>query len=58
MNEWQRGIKKTFDDLAYEEFKKAELEYLYNPTEKNYDNAKEKIEICKSRNIDIRSYEI
>ena len=33
MNEWQYGIKKTFDDLVYEEFKKAELEYLYNPTE-------------------------
>ena len=58
MNEWQCGIKKTFDDLAYEEFKKAELEYLYDPTEKNYNNAKQKIEICKSRNIDISTYEI
>ena len=42
MNEWQYGIKKTFDDLAYEEFKKAELEYLYDPTEENYNNAKQK----------------
>ena len=58
MNEWQYGIKKTFDDLAYENFKKAELECLYDPTEENYKNAKEKLEICKSRNIDIRSYEI
>ena len=58
MNEWQCGIKKTFDDLAYENFKKAELECLYNPTEESYSNAKEKLEIYKSRNIDIRSYEI
>lgn len=58
MNEWQYGIKKTFDDLAYENFKKAELECLYDLTEENYSNAKEKLEICKSRNIDIRSYEI
>lgn len=58
MNEWQCGIKKTFDDLAYENFKKAELEYLYNPTEESYSNAKQKIEICKSRNIDISTYEI
>ena len=58
MNEWQCGIKKTFDDLTYEEFKKAELEYLYNPTEENYNNAKQKLEICKSRNINISTYEI
>ena len=58
MNNWQDGIKKTFDNIAYENFKKAELECLYNPTEENYSNAKEKLEICKSRNIDIRSYEI
>ena len=58
MNNWQDGIKKTFDDLAYENFKKAELECLYDPTDENYNNAKEKLEICKSRNIDIRSYEI
>ena len=58
MNEWQYGIKKTFDDLAYKEFKKAELECLYNPTEENYNNAKQKIEICKSRNINISTYEI
>ena len=58
MNEWQCGIKKTFDDLAYENFKKAELEWLYNPTEENYNNAKQKLEICKSRNINISTYEI
>ena len=58
MNEWQYGIKKTFDDLAYEEFKKAELACLYNPTEENQSNANEKLEICKSRNIDITTYEI
>ena len=58
MNEWQYGIKKTFDDLAYKEFKKAELECLYSPTEENYNNAKEMLEICKSRNIDITTYEI
>ena len=58
MNEWQYGIKKTFDDLAYEGFKKAELECLYNPTEENYNNAKEMLEICKSRNINISIYEI
>ena len=58
MNEWQCGIKKTFDDLAYEEFKKAELECLYDPTEENYSNAKQKLEICKSRNINISIYEI
>lgn len=58
MNEWQYGIKKTFDDLAYKEFKKAELECLYNPTKENYNNAKEMLEICKSRNIDITTYEI
>ena len=45
MNEWQYGIKKTFDDLAYEEFKKAELECLYNPTEENSNKAKEMLEI-------------
>ena len=56
MNEWQRGIKKTFDDLAYEEFKKAELECLYNPTEENYNNAQEKLEICKNRGIDVSTY--
>ena len=58
MNEWQYGIKKTFDDLTYEEFKKAELEYLYDPTEESYNNAKQKLEICKSRNINISTYEI
>ena len=58
MNEWQYGIKKTFDDLAYEEFKKAELEFLYDPTEENYNNAKQRLEICKSRNINISTYEI
>ena len=58
MNNWQCGIKKTFDDLAYKEFKKAELECLYDPTEENYNNAKQKIEICKSRNINISTYEI
>ena len=56
MNEWQCGIKKTFDDLAYENFKKAELECLYNPTEENYSNAKEKLEICKNRGIDVSTY--
>ena len=56
MNEWQYGIKKTFDDLAYEEFKKAELECLYDPTEENYNNAKEKLEICKNRGIDVSTY--
>ena len=58
MNEWQCGIKKTFDDLAYAEFKKAELECLYSLTEENYNNAKEMLEICKSRNINISTYEI
>ena len=58
MNEWQCGIKKTFDDLAYEEFKKAELECLYDPTEENYSKAKEMLEIRKSRNINISTYEI
>ena len=58
MNNWQDGIKKTFDDLAYEKFKKAELECLYDPTEEKYNNANEKLEICKSRNIDISTYEI
>ena len=56
MNEWQCGIKKTFDDLAYENFKKAELECLYNPTEENYNNANEKLEICKNRGIDVSTY--
>lgn len=56
MNEWQRGIKKTFDDLAYEEFKKAELECLYDPNEENYNNAKQKLEICKNRGIDVSTY--
>ena len=58
MNEWRDGIKKTFDNIAYENFKKTELECLYNPTEENYNNAKEKLEICKSRNINISTYEI
>lgn len=58
MNEWQRGIKKTFDNLAYEEFKKTELECLYDSTEENYNKVKEMLEICKSRNIDITTYEI
>ena len=56
MNEWQCGIKKTFDNIAYENFKKAELECLYNPTEENYSNAKEKLEICKNRGIDVSTY--
>ena len=57
------NIKEYWDDAVkyykdYEEFKKAELECLYDPTEENYNNAKEMLEICKSRNIDITTYEI
>ena len=53
-------IKDADSSLTWEQvnFKKAELECLYNPTEKNYNNAKQKLDICKSRNINISTYEI
>ena len=36
MNEWQYGIKKTFDDLAYEEFKKIKIFILISFSESYY----------------------
>lgn len=56
MDTWKNGIKKTFDDIVYENFKEAEINFLNNPTEKNYNDTKEKLEICKNREIDIRTY--
>ena len=56
MNMWENGIKKTFDDIAYENFKEAEIKCLYDPTDESYNDAKNKLEICKNREIDIRTY--
>ena len=56
MSTWKNGIKKAFDDISYENFKEAEINFLNNPTEENYNDAKDKLEICKNKGIDIRTY--
>ena len=56
MDTWKNGIKKTFDDIAYENFKEAEIKCLYDPTDESYNDAKNKLEICKNREIDIKTY--
>ena len=57
-NNWKQGVKEACDQIAFKRFLKAELEFLHNPTEENYNDAKEKLDVLTSRGIDLKTYKI